>query len=260
MNIDKKIQEKLNERKWYHRLTALTLVFSLLCAFFVPLDLVLPGFAITSDNLNDGLDYFDVPYAGSTEGFTNYAKYIFGKFTVGNNTLTVNKDGTVVGTDNFDAGSSDPASIRIEFSYELDKDQMSGLLEKPFAYYQLDSALKPANSYSGSTLSFTDPDWNGGTTIAGYYSINTNGLIVFHYTADYINYLKSSNGVKGSIYFNATMNRKEDENGDNTFKFGSTEVTLKFDDVKPTVSKDYSIVSDGDNYYIDWTVTIGNTT
>jgi len=43
MKLDNKIQEKLNERKWYHRLTAITVVFSLLCAFFVPLDLVKPG-------------------------------------------------------------------------------------------------------------------------------------------------------------------------------------------------------------------------
>ena len=51
MNVDKKIQEKLKERRWYHRVTAITLVFSLLCAFFIPLDLVMPGFAVTEEEI-----------------------------------------------------------------------------------------------------------------------------------------------------------------------------------------------------------------
>ncbi len=50
MKLDNRIQEKLNERKWYHRVTAISLVFSLLCAFFVPLDLMMPGFAATDES------------------------------------------------------------------------------------------------------------------------------------------------------------------------------------------------------------------
>ncbi len=43
------IEEKLFARKWYHRLTALTVVLSLLCAFIVPLSLARPGAAATPD-------------------------------------------------------------------------------------------------------------------------------------------------------------------------------------------------------------------
>ena len=255
-DVNNRIYEKLNERKWYHRVTAITLVFSLLCAFFVPLELVTPGMAITSNNLNDGVDYFDGPYSGSTAGFTDYTNFITGKFTVGQQQeVTIKGDSAVI-----DAADADPASIRIEFNYELDKDDLTGLLSTPFAYYQLDSKLVPQNNYSGSTLSFTDPDWNDGLTTAGYYSINTSGLIVFHYTSDYINYLATSNGMTGSIYFNAKVDRKEDEWGDQTFDFGKTVVTLKFDDTKPEISKSGSVVHEGDNYYIDWTVTIDETT
>ena len=53
MRIQDRINERLNERKWYHRATALTLVFSLLCAFFVPLELVKPGFAATEDGYEE---------------------------------------------------------------------------------------------------------------------------------------------------------------------------------------------------------------
>ncbi len=255
-DVNNRINEKITVRKWYHRVTAITIVFSLLCAFFVPLDLVKPGMAITSNNLNDGVDYFDGPYSGSTAGFTDYTNFITGKFTVGQQQeVTIKGDSAVI-----DAADADPASIRIEFNYELDKDDLTGLLSTPFAYYQLDSKLVPQNNYSGSTLSFTDPDWNDGLTTAGYYSINTSGLIVFHYTSDYINYLAASNGMTGSIYFNAKVDRNEDERGDQTFEFGKTEVTLKFDDTKPEISKSGSVVHEGDNYYIDWTVTIDETT
>ena len=256
MKSDVRINNKMNERKWYHRFTAITIVMSMLCAFFVPLDLAKPAKAITSNDLNDGLDYFDGPYEGSIEGFTDYKDYVSGSFTIGQQQEIAIEGESVV----IDAGAANPAAIRIEFSYELDKEEMASLLEKPYAYYQLDSALKPRNSYSGSTLSFTDPDWNGGQTIAGYYSINMDGLIVFHYTSDYINYLISSNGVKGSIYFNANVDRSESESGDQTFEFGETEVTLKFDDSKPTLQKSGSTAHEGDDYFIDWTVTIGEAT
>lgn len=256
MKSDVRINNKMNERKWYHRFTAITIVMSMLCAFFVPLDLAKPAKAITSNDLNDGLDYFDGPYEGSIEGFTDYKDYVSGSFTIGQQQEIAIEGESVV----IDAGAANPAAIRIEFSYELDKEEMASLLEKPYAYYQLDPALKPRNSYSGSTLSFTDPDWNGGQTIAGYYSINMDGLIVFHYTSDYINYLISSNGVKGSIYFNANVDRSESESGDQTFEFGETEVTLKFDDSKPTLQKSGSTAHEGDDYFIDWTVTIGEAT
>ena len=109
-DVNNRIYEKLNERKWYHRVTAITLVFSLLCAFFVPLELVTPGMAITSNNLNDGVDYFDGPYSGSTAGFTDYTNFITGKFTVGQQQeVTIKGDSAVI-----DAADADPASIRIE--------------------------------------------------------------------------------------------------------------------------------------------------
>ena len=78
MKLDNKIQEKLNERKWYHRLTAITVVFSLLCAFFVPLDLVKPGFAATPDVVHPGSysienDITNVIISGVTNCSTNGA-------------------------------------------------------------------------------------------------------------------------------------------------------------------------------------------
>ena len=189
MNVDKKIQEKLNERKWYHRVTAITLVFSLLCAFFVPLDLVMPGFALTDSDLNNGVPYMEgAPLASAPQGAADLTSHI--------NSVTIAAGGqTYSGTSGskltIEGGAADPLALSIAMTYEFSsKAALADVLNSGFSYYQMDEAIKPNNGYYGDTMIVTDAAWSR-TKAAGYYSISETGLIVIHYTDDYIAYLNN---------------------------------------------------------------------
>lgn len=49
-DVSSRINEKLYEHKWYKRFTAITIVMSMLCTFYVPLDLIRPGMAAEGDS------------------------------------------------------------------------------------------------------------------------------------------------------------------------------------------------------------------
>ncbi|MEE5993619.1 MAG: GDSL-type esterase/lipase family protein [Oscillospiraceae bacterium] len=256
MKLDDKIQEKLNERKWYHRVTAITVVFSLLCAFFVPLDLALPGVALTNESLNNGVPYIEnAPLTSIPAGAADLTSKIDSiTFTVGGQTYTGTKNSEVT----VQGGSADPLGLSIAMIYEFsDKASLSDVLSSGFSYYQMTSDIKPNNGYYGSTMIVIDADWNP-TKAAGYYSISEGGLIVIHYTDDYLTYLSNSKGMRGTLNFQGTAARGQNEGGDKTFTFGTTEVLLQFDDTKPTITKDGTAQFDGTNRYVDWQITIRN--
>lgn len=256
MKLDNRIQEKLNERKWYHRLTAITLVLSLLCAFFVPLDLVMPGFALTDSDLNNGVPYMEgAPLASAPQGAADLTSHI--------NSVTIAAGGqTYSGTSGskltIEGGAADPLALSIAMKYEFSsKAALADVLNSGFSYYQMNEAIKPNNGYFGSTMVVTDAAWST-TKAAGYYSISETGLIVIHYTDDYLAYLNNSNGMIGTLNFQGSVARDQDEGGDKEFIFGTTEVTIEFDDTKPTISKSGTAQYDGTNRYIDWSITIQN--
>jgi len=256
MKLDNRIQEKLNERKWYHRLTAITLVLSLLCAFFVPLDLVKPGFALTDSDLNNGVPYMEgAPLASAPQGAADLTSHINGvTIAAGGQTYS----GTSGSELTIEGGAADPLALSIAMTYEFSsKAALADVLSSGFSYYQMDEAIKPNNGYYGSTMVVTDAAWST-TKAAGYYSISETGLIVIHYTDDYLAYLNNSNGMIGTLNFQGRVARNQDEGGDKEFIFGTTEVTIEFDDTKPTISKSGTAQYDGTNRYIDWSITIQN--
>ncbi len=247
-----KIEQMIHDRKIHSRWFAGFIALSILIGFIVPLGLIQPGVAITNSNLNDGVDWFSEAY--NTPVGENFTNYVQGKFVYNGNEYKAEKGKTL----EIDVGNADPATFNVDFNYELTKDQLKPLLSDPFAYYQIDSKVKLDREYIGQERTITDSDWSG-TKVAGYYSINKDGLIVIHYTADYIEYLKTSNGLRGTLNFNATVSRDKSADGDVNFTFGSTQVKLKFDDSKPTMQKNGNVIHNNDGSYdIEWTITINN--
>ena len=262
MNVDKKIQEKLNERKWYHRVTAITLVFSLLCAFFIPLDLVMPGMAM-SVNI-DTLGTTILATAGNAwfddVQTTPLGDNLSGKITK----ISITSDGeTFDGTPIIiDAKDADPLMFKMNLSYNYDGAQLkaSGILDSHCVYYQIpENTVKVRQSYFGSEMRVTDSAWNEEVP-SGYYSISEDGLVVIRFTDDYITYLENSpNGFKGAIEFNANAERADNADGDRTFTIEGTEIEIKFDDDVPTMSKDGSAnIGEDGKPYIQWAITINN--
>lgn len=255
-DLQTRIQQMLREKKNHSRVIALITALSLLMMFFVPYAGVMPGVALTNANMNDGKPYMDgEALTSAPSGAVNLANNINkAVFTAEGQTYT-STNGSAV---NIKAGDADPAAIRIDMSYQFSKEELQAVLDSHFSTYQIATEVKLDNSYYGDTMIVTDADWST-TKVAGYYSISDLGLIVIHYTDDYLAYLSTSNGMKGTIGFNGSIARGSSAGGDVNFTFGKTNVTVEFDDAKPSMSKEGTPHNDGNGgYYIDWKITINN--
>ena len=260
MNADKKIQEKLNEHKWYHRMTAITLVLSLLCAFLIPLDLIQPGFAETSGW--DG-EYSDTPADTIPAGATNVYSAL---------TKVVSSPEVLYG------GSSSQVIAKFYLDYNFDSG--SGVsTTQPYVYYDLPANLIAKEDLCGSDRYSTDtsdtwkewynkkyPDAESVPTKIGYYTIckkSTTGksLLVLKFTDDYAEYVASNNGqLKGSVTFDGVIDRAQTEDGTQTVYFNNDIVkNVTFDNKVLSVSKSANKLSaDNETPKIEWTITVNN--
>lgn len=277
-DLQNRIQQMLNEKKNHNRAVALITALSLLMMFIVPYVGVMPGAAITTENgttnWNDGSPYFSggaVTEIQDNSGFTDLSGKITGAtFTIGDTeyTSTNGSDVTIEGA------SANPVSFGVKMSYSLTADQLSAIIGTknaetgvyeggvPYAYFELDDKVKPDQSYFGDGRIITDEAWSK-TKVAGYYSIAENGLIVFHYSDEYITHLRGENdknngGLNGTVSFNANVARNQDEGGDVDFYFDRAKVHVNFDDTIPTIKKEGRSVKLDSDYGIDWKITITN--
>ncbi len=261
MKLNDRINEKLTERKWYHRLTAITIVFSLLCAFFVPLDLVKPGIAISIQNT---INAAVLATAGNSTWFDDVQETALGDNLSGKiKSISITSGGQTYNGSPIivDAGNVDPLLFDISLSYNYDGSQLrsSGILDSHCVYYQVPPNTVTINqSYFGKEMIVIDGDWNEEVP-SGYYSISESGLIVIRFTDDYISYLENSpNGFKGTIGFKAKVERADNADGDRTFTLEGTTVEVKFDDKELSMSKDGSSSRDATGSYVQWNITINN--
>lgn len=254
MNTNKKIQEKTRERSIRSRLTAVGIVLSIILALFVPYFEVLPVSAVSNGNWDDGVNYMEEAIT-QAHGF-NLANNIDNvSFTIG--TITYSSNGT--GAVTVQAGSNDPVDVEVNMEYKFTREQMleSGVLTNGgYVYYQMNANIHIENPIFGVGRYVTDSSWST-TEPAGYYSISNDGLITICYTKAYLNHLKTSNDVVGTLRFNGKIQRKAGEDGDKNFDFGKVDVTVDFDDIKPQISKDCEVVH-GDSYDLVWKIEITN--
>lgn len=255
MKLDNKIQEKLNERKWYHRLTAITVVFSLLCAFFVPLDLVKPGFAATPDVVHPGSysienDITNVIISGVTNCSTNGA--------------------SVTATQN---------ANYVEFSMEVDfviQDRTHDKIDtsKPYIYLPISKEELEILVLSGTSNTGQSTDDSGewakyrqdhqiSSEATGDYEIHQTGTddygyVTLKFNQDYINYLKQSNGtIKGALSFSGKVQRDAGQNGDKTIHIGNAEIRVDFDNREPSLDKNVNVGYDDLHCpVLTWTINV----
>ena len=259
----------LINKKRNTRFAAFVIALSMVIAFIIPYAMDLPGIALTKNaGANISIDpsaelislkgddnpWFDTPVTTIPSGAKDMSANITkASITTGGNTYT-SENGSAL---TIDVGAADPAMLNIDLNYEFSKEELQDILTSHYVYYQIDADVQLSNSYFGENMTVTDAAWST-TKVSGYYSISSDGLIVIHYTDDYINYLANSNGLKGTIGFSGNVSRAEDADGDKTIHIGSAEITLEFDDSKPSISKDGIVGSDNGSIYIDWQITINN--
>ena len=247
----------LRENRLRCRVIALMTALSLLAMIAVPYLRVLPGAALTNGNLNDGIPYMvgealtSAP-PGSAD-LTGRIKSLSVK--VGDNPA---QTGTAGGSITVDGGNGNSAGLTIAMTYEFpNQEALAEVLASGYSYYQMDQSVQPNNVYYGDQMRVTDATWST-TKAAGYYSISREGLIVIHYTEDYLAYLANSKGMVGTLTFKGNVARNQNEGGDRTFRFGTTDVTVEFEDAKPSVTKKGTVDQSGGGLAINWSITIRN--
>ena len=229
MKIQDKINQRLNERKWYHRATALTLVFCLICAFVVPLDIwtdtgvVRPAMALTTSPLSGTQEYFDPIPDTNTWKVENWGiNLAYGYLqdigvTYNNQPLTVPYQ--------IEGGTDGSVNFKLKLNYKFD--DPTNVISDPYVSYQLPSNVSIEQNSYGDKAVVNDPNYSG---TAGYYFITTTGLVVIHFTNDYIKYVKDhNNAMIGSVDFNCTVYRKDERNGTQTVTIGGSEINIPFD-------------------------------
>lgn len=276
-----KMQQLIRENRMHSRTAALLTALTLLMMCIVPCISMKQGAAITTTNdgtdWNDGNEYFigNAPTViPQDSGFTNLSGMITNAtFKVGDDTYTFIK-GQNNNEVTIDGKNADPVSLDVNMGYSISEDDVSAIIGtkdpvtgeysggQPYAYFQMDPKIRPSQGYFGQGCIITDDSWNP-KKIAGYFSIAENGLIIFRYSDEYIAHLRSENdhgngGLNGSLMFTANVNRKQDEGGDEEFYFGTANVKVTFDDTLPTIQKSGSSVKLGDDYGVDWSITITN--
>ena len=254
--LDKKFQEKISEKRIRSRLTAVGIVLSLVLGMFLPYFETLSASAVSNGNWDDGVNYMESAIT-QAHGF-NLANNIDNvSFTIGDTTYS--SDGT--GAVTVKAGSDDPVAVMVNMEYKFTREQLleSGILTNGgYVYYQMNANIKIENPIFGVGRYVTDASWST-TEPAGYYSIDSDGLITIRYTQAYLNHLKTSNDVIGTLNFNGKIQRKDGESGDKNFDFGKVDVTVEFDDITPQIKKDYQDVRGEDSSHdLVWTITIEN--
>lgn len=247
----------LRENRLRCRVIALMTALSLLTMIAVPYLRVLPGAALTNGNLNDGVPYMvDEALTSAPPGAADLTGRIKAlSVKVGDNPA---QTGTAGGSVTVDGGNGNSAGLTIAMTYEFpNQEALAEVLASGYSYYQMDQSIQPNNGYFGDHMCVIDATWNT-TKAAGYYSISGDGLIVIHYTEEYLAYLANSKGMVGTLTFKGNVARNQDEGGDRTFRFGTTDVTVEFEDAKPSVTKSGTPDGSGADRAINWSITIRN--
>ncbi len=252
MKLDNRIQERLNERKWYHRVTAITIVFSLLCAFFIPLDLIQPGFA-ADDESDSTSDAFTDASADAPSGALDLSQFIT-NLTIGNeNAVQVTASGT-------------PYQLDVNLNYVIPQEEMTdkklteikdGIPTHPYLTYLISSdnfSLNREQQY-GETCTVMD-----GSRLAGYYSLkkinDTSARLNIKLTKDYVEYLqKQSNGCSGSVGIGGNVDRSKTESGDKIITIAGQQIEVIFPDSELELNKSALGYQDGK---LKWQIELTN--
>ena len=231
--ISSRISEKLTERKWYHRIAAITVALSLLCAFFVPLDLMELGFAATDSDVPAGAYSIENDITG----------------------VSINEvsGGTASGATITGNAGSDSVTFSMIVNFVIndrthDKiDSSKPYIYLPISKEELEILTTGSNTGEAMDSSTGWTNWRqnnpGISPNSGTYTVyptgdGSYGYVVLQFNQDYINYVKSSNGiVTGSLKFNGKISRDAAQNGDKDVSVGNASIKVNFDEREPKVDK-----------------------
>ena len=238
MNTRQKIQDKLNERSFFQRAAALLICLAVIVGFCVPVQLMVPGIAATSEDIPPGA------YSIAND--------------ISNVMISNVTNGDVSGDSVNAAANADYVSFSMKVDFVIndithDKiDTSKPYIYLPVAKEQLEILLLDPNNKTGSATDSSSgwTDYRQINTISdpstGTYEIfptedGEYGYVILKFRTDYVKYVKQSNGiVTGSLRFDGRVNRDDAQSGEKTIRVGNAEIAVNFDDREPTLGKSVS--------------------
>ncbi len=169
---------------------------------------------------------------------------------------------TTGGTITVPAGDADAIAATFEIGYEFNFGNSGISKDNPCIYYQLPDGITIPDEYYGVECTIIDSNYPNNGSIAGYYSIDRDGLIVIQLTDAYLDYITSTgtSNLIGTLEFNGNIERANTADGDQTIEIDSVQVVTTFNDKDYTISKNgkHTVLYQNGNIYIQWKVEIVN--
>lgn len=256
MNINKKMQDILKKHKSDKKKASWTVILSLVVVLTVITSLITPAVSMTIEDsplaamgLISALGENGEKKEDSTSGALEIKK---------ESNYVESLNAFAVGLDE-EKEYDDSASLEFSLTYKLSSDSRDSLnLEgSPNLYIPLENFTADYLLDNGARLNtISDSSWDG--DIAGTFNITANGITI-SFTPEYKKYLKdTSEAIEGTLQFSGEVQRDESESGDKTVKIAGEEITVKFKDRTPEVSKKNigNVVLSGDDRVVKWQVDI----
>lgn len=258
-DIQKRIRRLAEENRQRSRMLAFLLALSLIFVFIVPFAAAPSGRAISNSNLNDGIPYMTEALTSAPDGSTDMDGNI-DKITVqvGDSVYTKSLNDPAPRIISVDGGNGNSVDVMLELEYQFDNAEKDRIVQTPYVYYYLEAPLSIPNDLFDAGMFITDDDWSK-TKTAAYFSISREtGLIVIHYTDAYVEYMRSTAGIEGTLRFNATLSRGNTEEGDATANISGFQIQAEFSDRIPSMEKNGVVRNENGRQYIDWILTVQN--
>jgi len=257
------IGKYLLNREKNKKYLALLLALCLLVSFAVPYSLIQPADSLTIDrsHLATGLSTATPGTPSLLEG-TNMlditsANEWYASITTGNTYIyEANQSGRLTSSDIYD-NIVDPLNLEAYIQYDFTT-SVKDVLAKPgtagphLGWYIGNDALN-TNGFKGLLY---DEEYSEDVE-AGTYVIE-NGYVKITLTNEYLTFIHSGDGsLKGSLGFDGTLGRSNDENGDQSFTLAGETIVIAFPDKNATIESKNAYVNTS-NGTVEWTVTINN--
>ena len=259
MDVKRKVNRLLSSKTMLHRCLALFLCLSIFVSYGIPLSAVKKAYAANESVVPSGSYEINSDITNITVDSISG-----GTYDSATNTITVDS-----GLDQVEFNMSVNFTIP-----DYDHDRVD--TNKPYIHLKVprsqlnifamnDSGAGLSSDLSHGWQNYVR-DHNLSSDASGQFTIydtgeDDYGYVVLEFNNDYINYLKSSNGIIiGTLAFNGQVTRENLQNGDKTVNLGNAGINVDFDDRTPDASKSGNI-SGYDNAgcpEITWTINVSD--
>ncbi|NLT10391.1 MAG: hypothetical protein GXY08_12985, partial [Ruminococcus sp.] len=259
MDVKRKINKLLSSKTMLHRCLALFLCLSIFISYGIPFSAVKQAYAASESVVPSGS--YEINNDITNINITSVSGGTYDSTT---NTITVESNQDQV---EFDMNVN--FTIIDESHDKIDTNKHSIYLRVPkdqLSIFAMNNSGVGLSSDSSTGWTNYVADHHLSSNASGQFTIydtgnDDYGFVVLDFNIDYINYLRTSNGlIFGSLQFKGQVTRDHLQNGDKTVNLGNVGINVDFDDRTPTLSKSAQITGQDSSGCpeITWTINVSD--